>query len=738
MARKISKPFQEGWNRGMEIQASHWDEPAQGWIPPEYPENFKSGLIDLGPEQLTVIDTFDLLYDRRRINSALQQRVNLYPDDAFSRDAKNSLREIDAELAKRKATGANFDWPEPREIHELGPREYVHETVAARQELSDAGISDRIASRQYLSGSDDPGKSLSSASQSEPLTDFLDRYVPDWRNLSPSERGAELINLHKKFQFHLIGDIVYHPEWELVELEDEHEEMIGKGPDTFNAVGYYPAGTAAYEDYSLTHKDYGQQAYPVSIKVQVTWPDGSSLVDDIKGLNKGHALFRAKENWPDASEIKFLRFTDAGTAAFAEPQSYKVSPGLYQEIMSLEYWTIDPNDSPPDHRHFGEQWAASNPVVLDNQSKRYYLQQLENWIDLWSQNQAQGVAFTRAANNLANRIRGIASFDDISTGINYDTLLAAIREAQDHLSGLQRPNIRSAKAALAHLINLGLEYPADEHMAEVISDYEHNPGEETWEDIVATFGDLYHFTKIQERRAEAQSISDEDEEFYSNFTDTKPKSAQDAGVKFIRMQPNDDAVDALLETVRKWESQATAIIAATTTPRTALRAQFAADTAFVAAKTLQAGKCCVIAAYTSTAIVGIAVYRLYPDHSALIDLVSVMPDLQPGSPKANIRGIGTGLVCTIGAYLIEDNVHRVCLRPLDQDAKDFWLKRGFKTERDQLCIVDNIPVLLNACEAHEECPDQGEECMIGNEGQVAEFRKPTVRRQLAKYGVPGG
>lgn len=48
-------------------------------------------------------------------------------------------------------------------------------------------------------------------------------------------------------------------------------------------------------------KSYHEQKYQVSIAVRVTWPDGMTHEDEVKGLNKGHALYRARWNWPDAT-----------------------------------------------------------------------------------------------------------------------------------------------------------------------------------------------------------------------------------------------------------------------------------------------------------------------------------------------------------------------------------------------------------------------------------------------------
>jgi hypothetical protein len=55
-------------------------------------------------------------------------------------------------------------------------------------------------------------------------------------------------------------------------------------------------------------KDFMEQAYKTSLKVMVRQPDypGSPPnvhTDWVKGLNKGHALYRAKANWPGAKVL---------------------------------------------------------------------------------------------------------------------------------------------------------------------------------------------------------------------------------------------------------------------------------------------------------------------------------------------------------------------------------------------------------------------------------------------------
>jgi len=47
-------------------------------------------------------------------------------------------------------------------------------------------------------------------------------------------------------------------------------------------------------------KSWGEQNYPVSIAVMVKYPDMPAFLDEIKGLNKGHAVYLAHKNWEGA------------------------------------------------------------------------------------------------------------------------------------------------------------------------------------------------------------------------------------------------------------------------------------------------------------------------------------------------------------------------------------------------------------------------------------------------------
>lgn len=55
---------------------------------------------------------------------------------------------------------------------------------------------------------------------------------------------------------------------------------------------------------------YHNEQYPVAIRVLVTFPataswESDTFEDRIKGLNVGHALYRARDNWSGA-EIEYL------------------------------------------------------------------------------------------------------------------------------------------------------------------------------------------------------------------------------------------------------------------------------------------------------------------------------------------------------------------------------------------------------------------------------------------------
>lgn len=212
-------------------------------------------------------------------------------------------------------------------------------------------------------------------------------------------------------------------------------------------------------------------------------------------------------------------------------------------------------------------------------------------------------------------------------------------------------------------------------------------------------------------------------------------------ITYKKLANTQASIELLRDLSDEWEWQAEQVTNATNEARVAYRAQFAADVAHVAAKTLQADKAEVyIAANLQEAkVYGIAVYRIFGDNSASIDLVTVAPFYQPSSPSGlePIRGIGSGLLCAVAGDLVSRGVKRVCLKPLDAEAERFWRNRGFTVERQrQLCVIDAVQELANACQ-QDDCPDEGDLCHVGDERQVAQYRRPRARARLAKWELDG-
>ena len=55
-------------------------------------------------------------------------------------------------------------------------------------------------------------------------------------------------------------------------------------------------------------KGFDEQKFPHSYAVEVKWPDGMTHTDEVKGLNEGHALWRAKNNW-EGADVKISHET---------------------------------------------------------------------------------------------------------------------------------------------------------------------------------------------------------------------------------------------------------------------------------------------------------------------------------------------------------------------------------------------------------------------------------------------
>ena len=51
---------------------------------------------------------------------------------------------------------------------------------------------------------------------------------------------------------------------------------------------------------------YEEEKFKTGVNLRITLPDGEVFEDGIKGLNVGHALRRAADNWPAATRIQVI------------------------------------------------------------------------------------------------------------------------------------------------------------------------------------------------------------------------------------------------------------------------------------------------------------------------------------------------------------------------------------------------------------------------------------------------
>lgn len=154
-------------------------------------------------------------------------------------------------------------------------------------------------------------------------------------------------------------------------------------------------------------------------------------------------------------------------------------------------------------------------------------------------------------------------------------------------------------------------------------------------------------------------------------------------------------------------------------PKVAQRADFADSVLAVVGENLRMGVCCSLLAVTGEGLVlGAAQYVYLSETEAQINLIAVAPEHLAGSPgTAQIRGVGTSLVATMGQEFLGRGVERVNLKPLDDEAEIFWKKRGFGVCSGTLLCVegrDKVQSLIGTCELSPDCPDAavGDTCLV--------------------------
>jgi hypothetical protein len=130
--------------------------------------------------------------------------------------------------------------------------------------------------------------------------------------------------------------------WESRRFQVPEDELIVGRTGMVKEQGstVVPVRDAIPGDILYQLRGFEEQRFPFVQSVRVEWPDGTFSYDQVKGLNSGHALSRAKNNWPDASSV--TKSTDGEYKLFAESEDATGSVGgradsqRYGNMMSVD------------------------------------------------------------------------------------------------------------------------------------------------------------------------------------------------------------------------------------------------------------------------------------------------------------------------------------------------------------------------------------------------------------------
>jgi hypothetical protein len=182
----------------------------------------------------------------------------------------------------------------------------LEETLKAA--IDEYNIEERVSSKGYQKGS------------LENLRQKVNKGQPglgDRLFVEAYNRGADIAEL--------IGDLQKYLEQQAPPTEAEMRDMMlgseGKGepystaPDSLMGFRKDPGRNIPSDQTSYKHREF----------VHVTWPDGGSIVDEMRGLNKPHTLERARRNWPGAK-----------VEAITEAEARALDPHFEEDFVSIK------------------------------------------------------------------------------------------------------------------------------------------------------------------------------------------------------------------------------------------------------------------------------------------------------------------------------------------------------------------------------------------------------------------
>jgi len=201
-------------------------------------------------------------------------------------------------------------------------------------------------------------------------------------------------------------------------------------------------------------------------------------------------------------------------------------------------------------------------------------------------------------------------------------------------------------------------------------------------------------------------------------------------VEVVEPEPTVENIRELRSVSDRWQEQAVLVRDA----RAQGRAFFAASAAFEVADKLQTSSCCVLVArdQATSEVLAVATYRRNqgPWH---LDNLTVSPDNQPGGEgRDQIRGIGTLMVGEIAEDVSSRQCVELRLFALDQEAEEFWRRRGFHNTIQPLFLScpEVRELARELASSHPDRPDEGDVALVGDLVRWKQVEVPATRARL--------
>lgn len=218
--------------------------------------------------------------------------------------------------------------------------------------------------------------------------------------------------------------------------------------------GNAPESLMGFRSNGKESTPYADQNYRFAQPVRVSWPDGTTIVDEVKGLNKPHALERARRNW-DGATIEEASAEEL--KAFEERMRFSVNEARRgKPVRAIEF--TSPIVGPTGAKLLGYEWAWKYDQV-----QREDGEMVDRRVSDWEESQANLSTGREIVHKFA-----VQKGDQIST-VSLETAL----KAMGFLDETAAKPVRSLASSVKTLANRKMQLAAAEA--------EYAPSAQAWE-----------------------------------------------------------------------------------------------------------------------------------------------------------------------------------------------------------------------------------------------------------------